>query len=149
MSIRSALLPLLLPLLCGLGVAACADVSRPTKEISAMSGLQMPKPKRVGPPDVKPVRIGDLRFEAVHWGRERGLNQNGGVIAAVDAKSGKEQWTLVVYPIVYKPKLETDVQDIFIESLEAAPDGRHLIVKDENGRRFEVDIAARQARPLP
>lgn len=114
-----------------------------------MAKLQMPQPKRVGPPDVAPVQIGPLRFEAVHWGRERGLQQNGGVIAAIDAATGKEQWTLEVYHIDYHPKLETDVQDLFIESLEAAPDGRHLLVKDEKGRRFEVDIAARRVRALP
>jgi hypothetical protein len=131
----------------------CAAASTPptqaAKETPAMSGLEMPKPKRVGPPDVKPVQIGKLRFEAVHWGRERGFEQNGGVVAALDVASGKEQWTVVVYRIEYIPKLETDVQDLFIRTLVAAPDGKHLLVTDEKGRRFEVDIAARSARPAP
>lgn len=45
--------------------------------------------KRVGPPRVPPVVVGDLRFEVVHWGRERGLGQNGGYIAAHDRESGR------------------------------------------------------------
>ncbi len=112
-----------------------------------MNGLEMPK--RAGPPDVKPVQIGTMRFEAVHWGRDRGMGQNGGMIAAVDVKTGKEQWVLKVYQIDYDPQEESDVQDIFIKSLEATPDGRHLLVKDERGRSFEVNITERRVRSLP
>ena len=111
-----------------------------------MNELEMPKRDRTGPPDVKPVQIGSLRFEAVHWGH---LDQNGGVIAAIDVESGKEQWVLKVYQIDYDPMEEKDVQDIFIKTLEAAPDARHLLVKDERGRRFEVDITERRVRALP
>ena len=45
-------------------------------------GLGMPMGKRLGPDDVPSVITGDIRFDVVHWGRERGLEQNGGYIAA-------------------------------------------------------------------
>ena len=114
-----------------------------------MSGPGMPKPKRLGQPDVEPVTIGKSRFEVLRKSRARGFDQNGGVIAAIDPGSGKEQWTLKVYTIEYVPKLETDVQDIFITAFAKSADGKNLLVTDERGRRFEVDVAARSAKPLP
>lgn len=113
-----------------------------------MSGLGMPKPKRVGPPTVTPVTLDGVRYEALHWGRERGLGQNGGYVLAFDAASNQELWTARIYAIDYVPKLETDVQDIFIRTLEAGANGQ-LLVTDERGRRFTLDIAKREAAPLP
>ena len=108
------------------------------------SGL--PTPKRVGPPVVEPVTLGTLRFEAVPWGRERGLQQNGGYIEAFDAATGAAQWLLRIYAINYRDDLEEDVQDLFIEELKAGPRGK-LTVIDEQGRRFLVDPATRSVTP--
>lgn len=113
-----------------------------------MNGLGMPKPKRVGQPEVEPVTVGGLRFEVLRKTRAHGFDQNGGVIVAVDGASGKQAWTLKVYTIEYIPKLETDVQDIFITALTPSADGRKLHVTDEKGRHYEVDIAARSSRLL-
>lgn len=131
---------------------ARADSAKPPTlppESKSMSGLDLPKPKRVGAPTVAPITVGELRFEVLRKTRSRGFDQNGGVIAAIDAASGKELWTLKVYVIDYIPKLETDVQDIFIVALEKTGDNATLIVKDERHRQFIVDIAARSAKPAP
>jgi hypothetical protein len=102
-------------------------------------------PKRVAPPKVKPVTIGRVRFEALHWGRDRGLGQNGGYLAAFDARTGAELWLLQVYKIDYREDLEEDVQDIFIESLKAGSRGTLKII-DERERRYVVDPATRTVR---
>jgi hypothetical protein len=99
---------------------------------------RMPQPKRTAPPKVRPVTVGGVRIEALHWGRSRGLGQNGGYIVAVDPASGRELWTLKVYDIAYDPKMEEDVQDLFIAKLAVA--GDKLSVRDEGGRRFLVDL---------
>jgi hypothetical protein len=130
-------------------VGGATSEPTPTQETKTMNGPGMPKPKRVGQPDVEPVTIGGMRFEVLRKTRARGFDQNGGIIAAVDAVSGKEQWTLKVYTIHYIPKLETDVQDIFITALSKLAKETKLLVSDERGRRFEVDIAARSVKPLP
>jgi len=108
--------------------------------------MEMPAGKRVGPEEVPPVTIAGTRYEVVHWGRERGLGQNGGYIAAVDAASGQELWTLKVYDVTYDPDMEEDVQDVFIESLAPRGDDKLAIV-DERGRKYIVDPRRRQARP--
>lgn len=112
-----------------------------------MSGLDMPMRKRVGPPDVEPVTLNGVRYEALHWGREHGLEQNGGYVVAMDAVSGHELWTARVYQIEYVPKLETDVQDIFIKSLAPTEGGKQLLVTDERGRKFLLDLPTHEARP--
>jgi hypothetical protein len=99
--------------------------------------------KRLGPKDVAPVTIGSLRFEAVHWGRDRGFSQNGGYVAALDSVSGEELWTLKIYDIAYDPDLESDVQDIFIRSMSRSWFGNKLKIADERGRKYLVDPVAR------
>jgi hypothetical protein len=103
--------------------------------------------KRVGPPSVPPVTLEGVRYEALHWGRERGLGQNGGFVRAVDPDGGRELWTAQVYRIDYQPGMETDVQDRFIRALAPTADGRALLVTDERGGRFVLDLASREARP--
>ncbi len=100
--------------------------------------------KRIAPPQVAPVLLGGLRIEVVHWGKERGLEQNGGYLEAFDRATGAARWLLRVYAIDYDPALEGDVQDLFIEQLKTGPGGT-LIVIDEQGRRFVVDPATRNA----
>lgn len=95
--------------------------------------------KRLGPPDIDPVVIGKVRYEVVHWGKERGLKQNGGYIAAVDASNNKELWLLKVYDVAYNPDLEGDVQDVFIVSMSKGFFSGKLYIEDEKGRSFIID----------
>jgi hypothetical protein len=118
------------------GVAA--DSAGPTGAVT-----QTPAGKRVAPPEVAPVTIGEIRFEAIHWGRDRGLGQNGGYIAALDRRTGSELWVLKVYDIEYDPSLEEDVQDVFIASLSRTWLGGKLDIRDERGRRYRVDPRTR------
>ncbi|AEF99301.1 hypothetical protein [Methylomonas methanica] len=97
------------------------------------------KAKRLGPSKVDPVVIGKVRYEVIHWGKERGLKQNGGYIAAFDASSGKELWILKVYDVAYNPNLEGDVQDVFIVSMSKGFFSGKLHIEDEKGRNFIID----------
>ena len=104
--------------------------------------------KREGPDEVEPVRIGRVRYEAVHWGRDLGVEQNGGFIAAYDEPSGERLWILKVYDIHYDPQRERDVQDVFITNL--APNGTDgkLRVEDEEGREYLVEPRSRTVTAL-
>ena len=125
------LLALALPIAGGPGVSTA---------LAAEAAL--PSPKRVAPPEVPPVVVGNLRIEALQWGRDRGLEQDGGYIVAYDRKSGAEQWTLRIYQTVYEPKLERDVQDVFLASMRATKGGG-LAITDEKGRRYDVNLRTR------
>jgi hypothetical protein len=106
----------------------------------------VPTAKRVAPPKVAPVQIAGVRIEAIHWGRSRGLDQNGGYIAGVDTRTGRELWLLKVYDTAYDPRMEQDVQDVFIAKL-TRDRGDRLSVVDERGRRYLVDMKTRIVTP--
>jgi hypothetical protein len=144
MRLRGAVL--LAALLAGAGVAAAATTPAAAGQPPGAAD-DAPKAKRAGPAKVAPVAIGDLEFTAIHWGKARGLGQNGGYIAASDRATGKELWTLKVYDVRYDAALEGDVQDVFIKSLAKTASGRELIVIDERGRRYLVDPQTRSVRP--
>ena len=117
-------------------------VSAPQKSPdSSLGGAQA---KRVGPKDVPAVIVGNTRIEAPHWGKDRGLEQNGGYIVAYDVKTSAELWTIKVYDVVYKPGMETDVQDVFIVSMTKDPaDENKLRITNENGKEYVVDISTK------
>ncbi|RZL00009.1 MAG: hypothetical protein EOP36_17315 [Rubrivivax sp.] len=100
--------------------------------------------KRAAPPVVQPVETKGLRIEAVHWGRDRGLGQNGGYIEALDKRTGQSVWLLQVYKVKQDPRLEQDAQDRFIRRLALTLGGTHLFVVDKRGQCFKVDLATHQ-----
>ena len=106
-----------------------------------------PRAKRVPPADVPSVTVGATRVDVVHWGRDEGYNQNGGLLRAVDTRTGAELWMLKVYQTEYDPQMESDVQDVFIKSMRKAVFGDKLLIADENGRKFAVDLATRAVTP--
>ncbi|MES9899876.1 MAG: hypothetical protein ABW148_12740 [Sedimenticola sp.] len=104
----------------------------------------MPQKKRVGPEPVEPVTHQGIRFEAIHWGKSRGLDQNGGYIAAIDTATDEELWLLKVYDVIYDGDMEADKQDLFIERISIDAARNYLIVEHERGGRYRVDLDSRK-----
>ena len=102
--------------------------------------------KREGPSKVEPVSVGGILFEALHWGKNEGFDQNGGYIAAIDPKSNERLWTLKIYDVAYDPERERDVQDVFITRLRKTLFGGKLKVYDEDGRVFVVNPGNKSVR---
>lgn len=102
-----------------------------------------PAKKRIEPTSVEPVAIGDVRYEVVASGRAIGLDQDGGIIRAVDRASGAELWRLMVYKVKFDTAFEADKQEIYITRLAPAGDGHRLLVEAEGGRHYSVDIQRR------
>lgn len=96
--------------------------------------------KRAAPKPVAPVVHNGVQYTAPHAsGRE-------GKIVACDANSGKRLWELVVYTVKINPNLEEDVQWVFITGL--AIKGDKLLVNNEKGVQYAVDLATRQVEKL-
>lgn len=81
-----------------------------------------------------------VRYEAVQWGHARGLNQNGGYVQAVDAANGSVLWIHRIYRIAYDPAKEQDKQDRFINKLAIGERGESLLIGDERGGRYVLDL---------
>lgn len=109
----------------------------------AGAGGEMPAGKRVAPPAVAPLTLHGVRYEAPPDTRDFGDDQAGGYLVARDARSGRELWRQRIYVTAYDPKLESDVQDVFIASLRAGRGGRTLEITDERGRRYTLDLSSR------
>lgn len=129
--------------------------------LAASPGLaQKVQGKRAAPPDVWPVVYNGVRYVALRsrvvewrdvnngymsWTDEK-LDQNGGYIEARDEKTDALLWRLKVYTVAHNAALERDVQDVFIKSMEIR-DGA-LIVVNERGDRFSVDLKDRKVKQL-
>lgn len=80
-----------------------------------------------------------MTAEPVKTGQAR---QNGGYVVAYEDSTDRPLWCLQVYKTKYDEELETDIQDVFITSLQIHDD--KLIVKAEQSRSHVIDIYTRQ-----
>jgi len=94
-------------------------------------------------PTAKPVVHQGIRYEQLRGARARGFEQNGGVIAAIEVKGGKELWTLQVYKTEYDQHEERDAQDVYIEEMRIDAKANALILRDERGRSFSINLKDR------
>jgi hypothetical protein len=51
---------------------------------------------------------------------------------------GREPWSKEIYPIIFNPNREKDVQLVYIIELRVVHDGRKLLMKNERKKRFLV-----------
>jgi hypothetical protein len=93
-------------------------------------------------PEPEPITVAGIRYEAMPWGKARGLDQNGGYIAAVDVVSNQELWLQKIYGVAYDLEMETDVQDVFISSL-TLHDGNLLDIENEQGDHYLLNLVTR------
>ena len=97
--------------------------------------------KRTAPPDVPPVVIDGVRYEAPTDGRDRDLDQDGGYIFARDDATGAQLWSLKVYDTGPDP---AGMQvDVYITSMKKKWLRPQLAVKNERGDSYTVHLDTR------
>src|SRR5215813_4202960 len=87
--------------------------------------------KRTAPPKVGPVILDGIRYVAPNDDGRRGY------IQAWDEQTNKELWDLTVFTNRIDPKLEADVQSVFINNLDVR--NGELIVTSEHGTTYQID----------
>ena len=95
--------------------------------------------KRAAPKPVAPIVINDIQYSAPA--------EFMGYVIATDVHTQKELWRQVIYSIHVDPALERDVQDVFITSI--ALHGARLLVTNERGENYLLDLATRTVTRLP
>jgi hypothetical protein len=88
--------------------------------------------KRIPPRTVEPVIHEGIRYVAPNDDGRRGY------IEARDVKTNKKLWELTVFANHIDPKLEEDIQWVFIKALSVQDD--MLMVTSERGRTYQVDL---------
>ncbi|HEY5038582.1 MAG TPA: hypothetical protein VIJ93_05865 [bacterium] len=107
-------------------------------------GLMMALPvgawaKRLPPPVVLPVDDGVYRFVVRENSREnRHHLYKGGHLEAYLKATGDQLWDKYLYMVQVDPKMERDVQDVFIYKAYLAKPNL-LIAENEDGTRFALD----------
>ncbi|OGF64875.1 MAG: hypothetical protein A2Y62_13190 [Candidatus Fischerbacteria bacterium RBG_13_37_8] len=86
--------------------------------------------KRAAPVPVSPVVYKGIEYRAPH--------ERMGYVQAWDIKNNKFLWEKKIYDVPIDPKLEEDVQWIFVTSLEMKND--KLIVTNETNEIFSVEL---------
>jgi len=112
--------------------------------VGLLLSLCLATAKRAAPAKVEPVIHEGVRYVAPNDDGRRGY------IEAWDVRSNKKIWDLKVFTNRIDPKLEEDVQWVFIEKLRVQ-DGT-LIVTSERGKTYQVDLktkAITQSDPAP
>lgn len=99
------------------------------------------------PTAVPPVVRGGKRYAQRLGSHDAAAGQSGGLIDVIDDKTGVVEATIKVYDNKRDPDVEGDVQDIFFQAM-AFDDSGLLIVTDEVGRRFAVDVGTLMVVPL-
>jgi len=99
--------------------------------------------KTLAPAEVPPVIDHGVKYIAPHFTAQTQTapHQNGGVVQAWDIKTNKMLWEVTVYKTDYDPKLERDVQDVFITSMKMDRD--KLLVVNQKGESFHIDPKTR------
>lgn len=126
-----------------LGGCAAMPIPVDNAELSSAAAAR-PAKKRFEPELVEAVVIGAVRYEVIASGRAIGLDQDGGILRAIDRASGAELWRLTVYKVKFDAAIEADKQEIYITRLAPAGDGHRLLVEAEGGKRYSVDVQRRE-----
>jgi hypothetical protein len=137
--------------------AACAAPAAAPKEESTMSQdhaedmppLPQVAAKRRAPPKVAAVTLDGVRYEQAVLARaEADGGQRTGYLAAYKGASDERLWRVRVYELKIDPHLEGDVQDVYFASMTASPDGHELLIANERGDRFAVDVRTQAVRKV-
>ncbi len=103
---------------------------------------------RTRPPEVEPISHRGVRYEQLRGAAAQGYEPHHGYLVATDEASGQRLWVSKVYAVEIDPNRETDVQVVFFRHMELDPDNQRLLIENERGRRFSVDLRDGSAMPL-
>ncbi len=94
--------------------------------------------KRLPAPIVQPAIANGIKYVAP--------NQSGtkGIIQAWNIKTGKKLWEKTLYTVRLNPKLETDVQWLYIQSIQLQ--NNQIIATNEQNQRYSINLKTLQSK---
>jgi hypothetical protein len=119
-----------------------------TKFLSLLTGLMLLSltntdaalAKRLPAPIAQPAVANGIKYIAP--------NKIGtkGIIQAWNIKTGKKLWQKTLYTVRLNPKLETDVQWLYIQSIQIK--GNQIIATNEQNQRYSINLKTLQSKHL-
>lgn len=111
--------------------------------------MSLPTASRRPPPRVDPIEHQGVRYEQETQGTRHGLDRDTGHLVAIDPASGQRLWTVKVYETGNIEHLERDVQRIYFKHMSVVEGRDALLIENEVGQRFIVDLQQRSVSPAP
>ncbi|MBI3228693.1 MAG: hypothetical protein HYZ45_00435 [Burkholderiales bacterium] len=102
--------------------------------------------KRIAPAKVAPVNVDGIRYEVIPFGKDRGFEQDSGIIRSVKISTGEELWTLKIFDVHKDVDVEEDKQEDYIVKLKIVKGKMHI--KTERGKYFELDLKSKEIKPV-
>lgn len=112
-----------------------SNSAREDKNPPPMSSMKRPAPKTV-----LPLIVNNVRYEQVRNAEDYGFTSVTGFLKATDTESGETLWVKRVYTVTVDDSMERDVQDVFFRSMELSSDSRSLLIENERGKHYSVDL---------
>lgn len=126
-----------------------AEPAAPITAHSQENRMSLPTASRPPPPQVPAVEHQGVRYEQETQGRHHGLDRDTGYLLATDPASGERLWTVKVYETGNVEHLEADVQWVYFKQMSLIEGRDALLIENENGQRFIVDLQQRSVSPAP
>lgn len=105
--------------------------------------------KRNAPQKVESLFIDKLEFRAEHFSYDKNNRPiRGGIIEVWNTDTSTKERIIIVYRTTYNILLEKDAQDVFITDMRLGKDGKTIVITDEQGRIFELNIKTYNIRKL-
>ncbi|WP_338849708.1 hypothetical protein V8J88_11675 [Massilia sp. W12] len=103
--------------------------------------------KRRPPVKLNSLRANGIIYSELRNGLDRGFQQPGGIIQAIDEKSGNELWLQQVYQTAYTNE-ERDVQDVYIKKMEFGPQNNSILITTERYQKYKLDLITKSVEIL-
>ena len=127
-------------------VLVCAVTPPPAPQVAVDAPTEK---ERADPPTPRLIRLNGFRYEVALWGKSQGLGQNGGYVSVIDDKTGTTVQMIKIYNAIPDTGQEGDKQDIFITLLALDASKTHLLITDERGRNYSMDLKTFAVSPPP
>ena len=95
---------------------------------------------RIGQADLEAIEFEGRKYAQIMNGAALDLPQRTGYLSVIDIAAAELVALIRVYEVEYDPGLEADVQDVFFTLMELEADARRIVIENEHGERFALNL---------
>ena len=100
------------------------------------------------PPELALIVVGGVAYKELRQGNELGYEQKGGILVAMDEKTGVVLWHVRVYEVHIDATKEADVQEVFFIHMKLLPCGAEILLENELEKKFVIHLENHSVRAL-
>ncbi len=114
---------------------------------TSTEGASFGSMSRIGQQMMPPIIFEGRRYEQIMNGEALDLPQRTGYLGVFDDATDAIIAMVKVYDVNFDPNLEADVQDVFFTRMDLDQAGRRILIDNERGKSFAVDLDSLTVQP--